>query len=564
MFATLAALIGPYIIAFITQLVLGLSNIALGIATWFLEYTLSDNFIRISYTQMTGDYANPIIGIGWPLLRDLVNMGFLVMIIFIGIATSLRIQDYQAQKTLLPLLMIAFLINFSPVIIGVIVDASNILMNFFIDDVAGFKMMQSRFVAQGAIIQNATRGSWNPLAMINLSFQSIMMTVFNFVSATIYTIFAFLFIVRRIAIWILVILSPVAFASYVFPATRSYFQSWWRQLFQWCFIGVTAGFFLYLSNQLMMNTDVLRISAPPGAGMIESFVALTIPGMVSTAFLMFGLMYGFSTSAMGAGAVISFTKNNAKKLGNWSRTKATSAVRGIPIVSRAEGAIMRRAEALPLVGGAFGGRGAYSARLRGSASASMKKIEQIALDPGGVKEIEKIATSAGTSADKVAAIQYLAGKGKLPGTTAVRDDVNRMKKLGHDMSAAYDSHPSWKGSAAELTKAEKNAGMTLTEKQNKETTDQVSNMSPSKILDLDADEFNNKAVVAGLNDRKASQLLNNGAQQEMANINRTITAMTGLASPFSSGYPAGGKTSEISNDLINYISTQQTAGKWPH
>ena len=80
MFATLAALVGPYILAFITQLVLAVSNLVLSLSVWFLEWTMSDNFMSISYTQMTGPNANPIIGIGWPLLRDLVNMGFLVMI----------------------------------------------------------------------------------------------------------------------------------------------------------------------------------------------------------------------------------------------------------------------------------------------------------------------------------------------------------------------------------------------------------------------------------------------------------------------------------------------------
>lgn len=557
MFATIAALIPAYLINFIVQFVLLISNIALAISVWFLEWTMSENFIRISYTQMTGTYANPIIGVGWPLLRDLVNMGFLVMIIFIGIATSLRIQEYQAQKTLVPLIFIAILINFTPVIIGVIVDASNILMNFFLDGVSGLKTFQSHLGAQVSIVVNLIKGFTNPLTVITSIFKATFLTVFNFISAAIFAIFAFLFIVRHLAIWILVILSPVVFASYIFPSTRSFWSSWWRQLFQWCFIGVTAGFFLYLANQLIVNSAKLNISAPPSGGAVESFIATLVPYMISLAFLLFGLMTGFSTSAMGAGAVINFTKKNASRLGKFAQTKTASTLRGIPVVSRAEGKLMRTMEGIPLVGGAFGGRGAYDKRLAGRADAAKSEIDQMSMAPNGTKSIQRVAagigkTDRGITGKRVAAIRYLAQKGKLPTDPAelanVKGAVEKAAKIGFDMDDVYNVHPTWANDPAEIEK-------------------QVKNIPADKFADIDAAELDNENVVKGLKEKQIARLTDGGTAAQRNAIIKRIQAMTGFptATPFPNNLdPALPPIHGVSRAVINYIGLQQshTPPKW--
>jgi len=39
--------------------------------------------------------------------------------------------------------------------------------------------------------------------------------------------------------------------------------------------------------------------------------------------------------------------------------------------------------------------------------------------------------------------------------------------------------------------------------------------------------------------------------------------VSGIVTPPRTTLPSGGTTSNVSNDLINHIVTQQSAGKWP-
>ncbi|MEK7559717.1 MAG: hypothetical protein AAB522_00230 [Patescibacteria group bacterium] len=63
----------------------------------------------------------------WQLVRDFVNIWFILIFLFIAIATILRLQNYQAKKLLPMLIGIALIVNFSMPITGVIIDVSNII-----------------------------------------------------------------------------------------------------------------------------------------------------------------------------------------------------------------------------------------------------------------------------------------------------------------------------------------------------------------------------------------------------------------------------------------------------
>jgi len=67
-------------------------------------------------------------------------------------------------------------------------------------------------------------------------------------------------------LWILMILSPIAFLSYIFPASKNikkffpsilHWEGWWEEFLQWVLVGIPLGFFLYLSNWIMRNQSVI-------------------------------------------------------------------------------------------------------------------------------------------------------------------------------------------------------------------------------------------------------------------------------------------------------------------
>src|SRR3989344_8919207 len=105
----------------------GLAAIIAMIAGWLVNFAINLNFNILQ---------NPIIDIGWRISRDIANLGFVLFIIIIAIATILRMQQYGAKSALGKLIAVALLVNFSLVFAGVFIDFSNMLTNFFIKNIA--------------------------------------------------------------------------------------------------------------------------------------------------------------------------------------------------------------------------------------------------------------------------------------------------------------------------------------------------------------------------------------------------------------------------------------------
>lgn len=297
----------------------------LGLSVLIFNWVASDSFISLSYTQLD----NPFIEVGWTLTRDLTNIFFVIALIVIGLGTALRITGYQAQKALPLLVIIALLINFTPVILGLIVDASNIAMNFFLQGgYAGSTSFANYATSQWSNLSAFfdLDDFWNPTKNIAAAAGSIVLIGFNLMAAIVYGSFALLFILRYIAIWTLVILSPFAFASYILPATRQVWSMWWKQFIQWSIIGVIAAFFLYLGDHLIriasasgfLEGSISEISNAPGLAPIINGI---LPYFIAIAFLFIGLFASITFSPQGASAIIKggqrAAQTGGKVAGGW-------------------------------------------------------------------------------------------------------------------------------------------------------------------------------------------------------------------------------------------------------
>ena len=106
-----------FIPLFFTALI---ADLAGNIFLWTLEFIKT-----ISYTK------SPAVNTGWPIVRDLANMIIVLGFVVIGIATALRIREYEAKQLLAKLIVIALLVNFSLLLCGIIIDGTNIVMTSF-------------------------------------------------------------------------------------------------------------------------------------------------------------------------------------------------------------------------------------------------------------------------------------------------------------------------------------------------------------------------------------------------------------------------------------------------
>ena len=281
----------------------------------------------IKYTHVQG------VDIGWPIVRDLANMIIVLGFIVIGIATALRVKEYEAKQLLGKLIVVALLVNFSLLICGVFIDGTNIATNFF------FKQTASVGPFGYQNILNSWNLAWNGFTNLttglpNLLPQIIASMCFNLISALVTVLYMVMLLARVIALWVLVILSPLAFVCYVFPATKNVWQMWWKNFSQWCIIGIPAGLFYYIGAKMQEVGASKKLGLPdftsipqasdPIMGMeggkfgndvinithlLSGYISFIIPAL----FMIIGFFVALQTSAMGASAIMNFANKNKGK-----------------------------------------------------------------------------------------------------------------------------------------------------------------------------------------------------------------------------------------------------------
>jgi hypothetical protein len=159
-------------------------------------------------------------------------------------------------------------------------------------------------------------------------------------------IVAGLFVVRLIALTMLVMFSPVGFVGYIFPSTAKYATDWWNQLFSYAFFAPVMIFIMGISLRIMtvMGTDSANaFSAAANAnvgGRDASWVAsaafFTIPVTM--------LWMGIGLAKKSGGAMASTIVDNVQKGGKALAMKVSGANWAKKNIDAYAGARKKRAE----------------------------------------------------------------------------------------------------------------------------------------------------------------------------------------------------------------------------
>ncbi len=236
---------------------------------------------------------------GWNLSRSLVNAVLLLILVFIGLATILRFREYELQRTLPRLLIIALLVNFSGVFVGLVVDIANIIANFFFNAVSKISW---------AVPWPGASGVTGPdLAQIVAS--SLGIILYYLIAILIYLAVILALFIRIFVLWTLAILAPLAFGMYVLPATKGWWNRWLHSLLTWAFLPVPIGFFLYLAGYTLVNS--VGAAFDPASG-IEPNPIVAFLGPFTALFLLFvGLSISLSLAPSSVQRAIRFGEKAA-------------------------------------------------------------------------------------------------------------------------------------------------------------------------------------------------------------------------------------------------------------
>ena len=214
-------------------------------------------------------------GSGWAIVRT-ICMGFVVIIlIFIAFGTILRVESYNYKYLLVKLLVVAFLIQSSGFISGIILDFSHILMGTFSDKIANIGIaIQKNSKILDEYVNNMDLGDINAVSndlndnitrtISRVNVNMILASVLMFILGITVLAVAIFLIVRTVSLWLLFTLSPAALALAVLPHTRYASLKWWDAFLKNAFAGPLLFFFLYLTLFITENLSIPSETAVAG------------------------------------------------------------------------------------------------------------------------------------------------------------------------------------------------------------------------------------------------------------------------------------------------------------
>jgi len=262
--------------------------------------------LSISFLEFASDPANltiiesEAVQLGWQFTSALANIAIVLGLIVIGIATILNKENWGAKKTLPKLIIAALLVNFSLLLVGAIVDISQILMNTFYRAEIFEEMTQYLWTTWDLVFGELTGylislaysyimpffspyAQFNVLATIFITgaflpniVQALVGATMSLAVASFFFIYGLLFVARIFILQILAIFAPLAFVAWALPTTEKYFDKWINVLVQWSFLGVILFFFI------LLGTVIVAPLQPEQAGTVASFAPswLEIPSIL--------------------------------------------------------------------------------------------------------------------------------------------------------------------------------------------------------------------------------------------------------------------------------------------
>lgn len=231
---------------FFIWVMLIVANLCIGLTVFFLRFFISiasyNNYIDVDVVQL-----------GWTMVRDVANMFFVVALLIIAFGTILGLEEYEWKKNLVKLILAAILINFSNLIAQLIIDVAHVFTITFLNAIsatAGGNLINMFKLDQITKMVGADPSAgWLDGGSLQLELLAGAMaaSVFAILSAVAMGSYVVVMMARVVALWALIILSPIAFILGVLPKTKSYADKWWSEFGKHVVVAPIMVFFLWLS-----------------------------------------------------------------------------------------------------------------------------------------------------------------------------------------------------------------------------------------------------------------------------------------------------------------------------
>jgi len=329
-------------------------NCLLGALAWILMWAVRLLGLIVSATAAIFEFALDLsifkfakladsgstVMAAWQVVRDVANIFFIFIILYVAIGIILKLQSFDTRKFLVTLIIVALLINFSAVFAKVVIDASNIMALQFYEAAKGkhgsitnafmVSIKPQSFFGSNTITVGFQKGVSDPdnpeagapkltlepvvgsdgkilygdkLTLSNVLLDFILIILVMLILIFILLAASVLFILRTVFLLFLIALAPLAFLAMILPkaGADSGISQWWNHLFKQAFFAPAFLFLFYIS---MVILDNQKFGVADDAELAGKLVHFTLVA----GFMIMALVLSQKMGAWGSGAVMSTGK----------------------------------------------------------------------------------------------------------------------------------------------------------------------------------------------------------------------------------------------------------------
>lgn len=255
----------------------------------------------------------------WGVVRDLSNIFFILILLYIAIKIILDMAGHEAKQMIAKVVVVALLINFSLFFTQVVIDTSNVLALIFYNklqvndangnprpytslngerDVAGgmvnafdpTRLLTAEFFKQAGTTEINGVKAQNTVSEGMVIFITILTGVIMLFAAYCLFVTGFSFVGRMIELFMLLIFSPFAFMSSTVPALSHFedlgWDSWFKRLIKASFMASIFMFFLYFIFLLIGSKIFDSLITMTNSGMLVRMLGILIPALLILTLLL--------------------------------------------------------------------------------------------------------------------------------------------------------------------------------------------------------------------------------------------------------------------------------------
>ncbi len=192
---------------------------------------------------------------GFTIVRDVANMFFIVFLLVIAFGTILNLQTYRYNRLLGKLVLMAFLVNFAKLISGFFIDFAQVVMLTFVNafrSAAAGNLTTAFGLEELLQFRDEAPQDISGYAIVGALLLALALLIIAVIIVGVYVV---VLLVRIVALWLLIILSPLAYVLEAFPSGKKYASQWWDNFSKYVVCGPVIAFFFWLSLTVVATTS---------------------------------------------------------------------------------------------------------------------------------------------------------------------------------------------------------------------------------------------------------------------------------------------------------------------